>query len=304
MATYAKILKDPMGNQILPYTRSKLVYMNDGYTVEDAINNIQNQGGYTLPTASAYTLGGVKIGNNIDINNGTISVPTGSYYSSGVLSVGDNINVSYGQISLTKDNVTNALGYVPPETSVTYNNFTGATSYTSGQSGLVPGPDINNREYRKYLCDNGKWESLAEGGWYFDDYVIKNTNGYIRAGSIKKYHVHINGNMVHVVFNFLLNKDAIAHSMSNTIFFTMENMPSIWEEGSNYKTGSDIIGTVYGTDASGMRLSFSTIQNTTVSNASNYRFKNGINIYITTSYTYPAGNGIVGQFTYYSNSIV
>ena len=74
MATYAKILKDNADNQILPYTRSKLVYMDDGSTVEDAINNIQSQGGYTLPTASAYTLGGVKIGNNINISNGAISI--------------------------------------------------------------------------------------------------------------------------------------------------------------------------------------------------------------------------------------
>lgn len=36
MATYAKILKDSSNNQILPYTRSKLVYMEDNNTVEDA----------------------------------------------------------------------------------------------------------------------------------------------------------------------------------------------------------------------------------------------------------------------------
>ena len=99
MATYAKILKDSSGNQILPYTRSELVYMKDGRTL---------------------------------------------------------------------------------------NNFTGANSSTSGQSGLVPGPDINNHEYRKYLCDNGKWESLAEGCWYFSDFVLKNPNGYIRIDSNKK----------------------------------------------------------------------------------------------------------------------
>ncbi len=38
MATYAKILKDSSGNFILPYTRSKLVYMENNATVEDAIN--------------------------------------------------------------------------------------------------------------------------------------------------------------------------------------------------------------------------------------------------------------------------
>lgn len=44
---------------------------------------------YTLPAATTYTLGGVKIGSNISYN-------------------------SYGTISLTKENVTNALGYTPP----------------------------------------------------------------------------------------------------------------------------------------------------------------------------------------------
>ncbi len=90
MATYAKVLKDPSGNQILPYTRSKLVYMDDGSTVEDKISNIQNQGGYTLPTASSSTLGGVKIGNNISVNNGTISVGYASYSNSGVVTLSAN----------------------------------------------------------------------------------------------------------------------------------------------------------------------------------------------------------------------
>ena len=93
MATYAKILKDNSGNFILPYTRSKFVYMDDNTTVETAINNIKNQGGYTLPTASSSTLGGVKIGNNISNSSGTIS--------------------------LTKSNVINALGYTPTSTTVT-----------------------------------------------------------------------------------------------------------------------------------------------------------------------------------------
>lgn len=74
MATYAKILKDPRGNQILPYTRASLVYMASNMTVETAINNLQDQGGYSLPTATKYTLGGVKIGSNINISNGAINI--------------------------------------------------------------------------------------------------------------------------------------------------------------------------------------------------------------------------------------
>lgn len=171
MATYAKVLKDTSGNQILPYTRAKLVYMDNNVSVQTAISNIQNQGGYTLPTASSSTLGGVKIGSNISISSGTISVktattsalgvvkigsnisvssgtisvPTGSTSTAGVLSVGSNISVNNGKISLTKNNITSALGYTPATDSdnakynqvaqtiyIDSNNANNAKTYSTG----------------------------------------------------------------------------------------------------------------------------------------------------------------------------
>ena len=36
-------------------------------------------GSYTLPTATVNTLGGVKIGENVNINNGKISVDLSAY---------------------------------------------------------------------------------------------------------------------------------------------------------------------------------------------------------------------------------
>lgn len=59
---------------------------------------------YTLPTATASVLGGVKVGSNITNTGGTIS--------------------------LTKDNVTNALGYTPPSsaTTVTKTEFTASSA--------------------------------------------------------------------------------------------------------------------------------------------------------------------------------
>lgn len=61
---------------------------------------------YVLPTATAETIGGVKIGANISYSNGTIS--------------------------LNKANVTSALGYTPPtaDTKVTINNTLTSTSTT------------------------------------------------------------------------------------------------------------------------------------------------------------------------------
>lgn len=61
---------------------------------------------YVLPTATAGTIGGVKVGANISYSNGTIS--------------------------LSKANVTSALGYTPPtaDTKVTINNTLTSTSTT------------------------------------------------------------------------------------------------------------------------------------------------------------------------------
>lgn len=67
----------------------------------DGIANSANA--YALPQATETTLGGVKVGNNITLNNGTIS--------------------------LTKSNVTSALGYTPPTTDTTYGT---ATSTSNG----------------------------------------------------------------------------------------------------------------------------------------------------------------------------
>lgn len=47
---------------------------------------------YTLPTASSSTLGGVKIGNNINISNGAISVPTANQNTAGVTVVHPAVN--------------------------------------------------------------------------------------------------------------------------------------------------------------------------------------------------------------------
>lgn len=166
MATYAKVLKDTSGNQILPYTRAKLVYMDNNVSVQTAISNIQNQGGYTLPTASSSTLGGVKIGSNINISSGTISVktattsalgvvkigsnisvssgtisvPTGSTSTAGVLSVGSNISVNNGKISLTKDNITGALGYTPA------NDFKHASYNQVAQTIYIDSNNANNEK--------------------------------------------------------------------------------------------------------------------------------------------------------------
>lgn len=49
---------------------------------------------YDLPIASTSTLGGVKIGNNVNItSDGTISIPTASADTAGVIKVGTNLSI-------------------------------------------------------------------------------------------------------------------------------------------------------------------------------------------------------------------
>ena len=94
-------------------------------------NNANN---YSLPAATTSVMGGVKVGSNLTISSGTIS--------------------------LTKANVVAALGYTPPTTNTTYNNFRGATSSAAGGSGLVPAPAAGAQS--KFLRGDGTWQSTPD----------------------------------------------------------------------------------------------------------------------------------------------
>ena len=91
MAAYAKILKDTSGNQILPYTRAKCVYMDDNTTVQNAVTT----------NASTSTYGRVKIGSNISVSSGTISVDAATTSKLGVVKIGTNLSISSGIISVS-----------------------------------------------------------------------------------------------------------------------------------------------------------------------------------------------------------
>ena len=147
MATYAKILKDPEGNQILPYTRSKLVYMDDGSTVEDAV---------TRPATNAQ-MGRVLIGNNLGYDgNGTISlskfgvcnalgytpVKPDDYADNnkyGVVKVGSNILEEDGVISIDDRCIKEALGYTPTDDNTLYYTNTTVTISSYINSGYFLG---------------------------------------------------------------------------------------------------------------------------------------------------------------------
>lgn len=88
----------------------EITLLQDDVTVETPL-----VADYILPTATANTLGGVKIGDNININTtGHISVPVASQSSLGVVQAGTGINIdTNGVISA------NGEGYTLPEATKT-----------------------------------------------------------------------------------------------------------------------------------------------------------------------------------------
>ena len=94
---------------------------------------------YTLPTASANTLGGVKIGSGIDITDGVISVthyvlPPATSGTIGGIIVGEGLDVdANGTLSVTVDGFT--LGTVTTTTGQPGPN----ASVTVVEDSLVPG---------------------------------------------------------------------------------------------------------------------------------------------------------------------
>lgn len=104
-------------------------------------NNISGKPGsfYTLPTASASTLGGVKVGAGLRITNGVLSATGGG--------TADSVDWS---------NIDNKPSSFPPSTH-THNAFTGATSSTAGSTGFVPAPASGNQN--KYLRGDGTWQT-------------------------------------------------------------------------------------------------------------------------------------------------
>ena len=109
-----------------------------------------NANNYSLPTASASTLGGIKVGSGLSISNGVLSstvsggssytLPAASSSTLGGVKIGSNITNSNGTISLSSANVTNALGFSPAESSssgVTGVKGDSETSYRTGNVNIT-----------------------------------------------------------------------------------------------------------------------------------------------------------------------
>ena len=134
-------------------------------------------GKYTLPTAAANTLGGVKVGSNLSISSGVLSANamTGATSSAdgdagyvpqpliadenkylkgnGTWDTPPNTTYTAGSnISIDANNEISA-------TDTTYSNFTGATSSVAGAAGLVPAPAAGDEG--KALHGDGTWKDTT-----------------------------------------------------------------------------------------------------------------------------------------------
>ena len=64
-------------------------------TIQDGVLSADEQGGnYVLPTASSSVKGGVKVGSGLNISNEVLSVPLASTSVAGRVMVGSGLNVS------------------------------------------------------------------------------------------------------------------------------------------------------------------------------------------------------------------
>lgn len=100
---------------------------------------------YDLPIASATTLGGVKIGENIEIaNDGKISVPIASTTEAGVIKVGTNLSIdengvlsAIGGSTITIDSVLSTVSTNPVQNKVITSEISATNSTLSNLSTTV-----------------------------------------------------------------------------------------------------------------------------------------------------------------------
>lgn len=134
-------------------------------------------GTYTLPTATANTLGGIKVGSNLSISSGVLSANDMTGATSGADGAagyvpqpliadenkylkGDGTwdtppNTTYTAGSNINIDANNEIS----ATDTTYSNFTGATSSVAGANGLVPAPAAGDQD--KALHGDGTWKDTT-----------------------------------------------------------------------------------------------------------------------------------------------
>lgn len=186
-------LKTTLGNKV-DKVDGKGLSTNDYTTAEK--NKLEGLSNYTLPTASAGTLGGIKIGNNLTMDadgklsavQGTYDLPTASASQLGGVKVGTNLSINTsGVLSATDtkyDPATSSAnglmsssdkskldGFGAASTYALKSDITGMYKYKGSvatvsalpKSGNTTG-DVYNVEDggMNYAWDGSKWDALGE----------------------------------------------------------------------------------------------------------------------------------------------
>ena len=131
--------KDSSGNTVMNFPVTRAEYVEDAVlsvngskgdvTIKDYVTGLSVSGKTVTYTKKDGTSG------TITTQDTTYTLPTATSSTKGGVTIGDNITVSSGKISLTKNNVTNALGYEPPTTNTTY------SAATTSAAGLMSADD-------------------------------------------------------------------------------------------------------------------------------------------------------------------
>lgn len=95
---------------------------------------------YSLPAATANTLGGVKIGSNLSMDGNDVLSATDTTYTAGT-----NVSISSGNVISATD--------------TTYSNFVGTDGTAAGTAGLVPAPATTDAG--KFLKADGTWDTAG-----------------------------------------------------------------------------------------------------------------------------------------------
>lgn len=123
-----------MNNDIIINIDDPEVIVTDEYSTD-----------YNLPVATASTLGGVKIGDNVDATDaGVISIPVASDDTAGVIKVGTNLSIdengvlsATGGASVTVDSALSTVSTNPVQNRVIASQINSTNSTVSGISSTV-----------------------------------------------------------------------------------------------------------------------------------------------------------------------
>lgn len=298
-----KKLKDNAGNYVLPVTHTNAVVDENGKTLTQRLSEIGTGGSiYTLPTASATILGGVKVGTGLSIDpngilsasGGTASVGTTEHYK-GLLSdyVTGGTGV-FGNDAYIKTTLESGIYRVlnsdkPPQMNPPFNedfilvhqkmftNFNWAFQYA------YPISDPSKIFVRRVLCGSpytdgrqGKWKYIGENAQVtssmdkklltMGDSLTANWGGGITDGIPKTFPTDPNGYQPHIIKRLGIQVYSIAYGGSKMARIN-NHLP--YDDYSFHKlattfdfTGWDYITIAYGTNDSGWLLPLGGVDST------------------------------------------